>query len=63
MESFPEVPAHAKHPRSAARRHWGNMESPPVVIQTLLPHRDLRKVSRGPGGHTRQVLAELGGTR
>jgi crotonobetainyl-CoA:carnitine CoA-transferase CaiB-like acyl-CoA transferase len=69
MESFPDVPAVAKHPQFAARRHWGDMDSPHVVIQALLPHHNLRNVSLRMGvvqalsRHTRQVLAELGGTR
>ena len=69
MVSFPDVPAVAKHPQVAARKHWGDVDSPTVVIQALLPHHNLRNVSprmgamQALGRHTRQVLAGLGGTR
>ena len=68
MESFPDVPAVAKHLQFAARRHWGDVDSPTVVIQALLPRHNLRNVSprmgavQALGRHTQQVLAELGGT-
>ena len=69
MDSFPVVHSLAKPPRSAAGKQWKKVDSPAVVIQAWETSHNLRNVSppigevQALGEYTRQLLAELGGTR
>ena len=69
MESSLDLPALAKHSQLSARRNWGKVVSPPGAMAALLRLCNLLGISpcmgamQVLGGHTKQLLMEMRGTR